>query len=200
MERYLADVRTSLRIFRRSPTLALSAVVALAMGIGLTTTMFSIVRGGTRPLPFERPEQLVALTRTEPMRGYDVDPGRFDYLAWARAQRTFDGMAAFEEQSVNLGDDTKRPERRPAAFVTPGTFGLLRVSPMLGRLPDTSDVRPDAAAVVLLGYDLWRERFASDSAVVGRDIRIDGTLRRVVGVMPPRFGFPVRSALWLPLA
>ena len=81
MERYLTDLRISLRIFRRSPTLALSAVVALAIGIGLTTTMFSIVRGGTRPLPFEHPEQLVALTRTSPMRGNDVDPGRFDYVA-----------------------------------------------------------------------------------------------------------------------
>jgi len=74
MERYWHDVRTSLRIFRRSPALALSAVLALAMGIGFTTTMFSIVRGGTRSLPVDRPEQIVALTRTSIRGGSNLDP------------------------------------------------------------------------------------------------------------------------------
>ena len=75
MERYWPDVRTSRLIFRRSPALALSAVLALAMGVGFTTTMFSIVRGGTRSLPFEHPDQIVALMRTSIRGGVDLDPG-----------------------------------------------------------------------------------------------------------------------------
>ena len=80
MERYFSDARASWRIFRRSPALAASAVLALAMGIGFTATMFSIVRGGTRALPFPHPEQIVALTRTVVPRGNDLDPARLRRL------------------------------------------------------------------------------------------------------------------------
>ena len=199
MERYWPDVRTSLRIFRRSPALAFSAVLALAMGAGFTTTMFSIVRGATRSLPFDHPDQIVALTRTSMRGGFDLDPGRFDFVAWSRAQRSFSGLGAFEEQNMNLGGDDQRPERRTGAFVTPSTFPLLGVQPLRGRVLLAADARPDAASVVVLGYDLWQARFGGDPNIVGRLVRIDGQPRTVVGVMPPRFGFPVRSSMWLPL-
>ena len=199
MERYLSDARTSLRIFRRSPGLALSAVAALAMGIGFVTTMFSIVRGGTRTLPFADPEQLVVLTRTVPRFGYDLDPGLFDFLTWSRQQKSFTALAAFQELSVNLSGDRQRPERRSAARVTPGTFDLLRVRAAQGRPLLEDDAQPGAPAVVILGHDLWRARFDGDSGILGHIIRLDGVPHTVVGVMPPRFGFPVRSSLWLPL-
>jgi putative ABC transport system permease protein len=198
MERYWSDARMSLRIFRRSPALALSAVIALAMGIGFTTTMFSIVRGGTRPLPVENPDQIVALTRTS-SRGNDVDPSSFDYLAWSRVQRSYTGLGAFEERSMNLGGDDARPERRNGAFVTASTFSLLGVQPLRGRALVADDSRPGAPPVVVLGHDLWQARFAGDPNIIGRVVRIDGTPRAVVGIMPPRFGFPVRSSMWLPL-
>ncbi|HEX6052498.1 MAG TPA: ADOP family duplicated permease [Gemmatimonadaceae bacterium] len=198
VEQLWCDARMSLRIFRRSPALALSAVIALAMGIGFTTTMFSIVRGGTRPLPVENPDQIVALTRTS-VRGYDVNPSPFDYRLWSRVQRSYTGLGAFEEQSMNLGGDDTRPERRTGAFVTPSTFSLLGIQPLLGRVIVADDSRPDAPPVVVLGHDLWQARFAGDSTIIGREVRIDGTPRTVVGIMPPRFGFPVRSAMWLPL-
>src|SRR5262245_9792837 len=198
MERYWADVRVSLRIFRRSPALAVSAILALAMGIGFTTTMFSIVRGGTRSLPFENPDQIVALTRTA-MRGNTLDPSPFDYVAWSRAQRSYTGLGAFEEQNMNLGGDDKRPERRTGAFVTASTFSLLGVRPLRGRALLADDARSVARPVVVLGYDLWQARFAGDPSIIGRVVRIDGQPRTVVGVMPPGFGFPVRSSMWLPL-
>jgi predicted permease len=199
MERYWSDVRVSIRIFRRSPALALSAIIALAMGIGFTTTMFSIVRGATRPLPFHNPDQIVALTRAGP-GGDVVDPTPFDYLAWSRAQRSYSALGAFEEQNMNLGGDDSHPERRTGSFVTPSTFSLLGVQPYRGRVLVPDDARPDAPPVVVLGYDLWQARFAGDANTIGRVVRIDGVARTVVGVMPPRFGFPVRSSMWLPLA
>jgi hypothetical protein len=149
MERYWPDIRASLRIFRRSPALALSAVLALAMGVGFTTTMFSIVRGATRSLPFDHPDQIVALTRTSIRGGFDLDPGRFDFVAWSRAQRSFSGLGAFEEQNMNLGGDDQRPERRTGAFVTPSTFSLLGVQPLRGRsLPNGSPELPGVLSVV----------------------------------------------------
>ena len=198
MEQLWSDARMSLRIFRRSPVLALSAVIALALGLGFTTTMYSIVRGGTRPLPVENPDRIVALTRTS-SHGNDVDPGAFDYLAWSRVQRSYTGLGAFEERSMNIGGDDARPERRTGALVTASTFSLLGVQPLRGRalLPD--DSRPDAPPVAVLGHDLWQARFAGDPTIIGRTVRIDGTPRTVVGIMPPRFGFPVRSSMWLPL-
>jgi predicted permease len=197
VEQLWSDARMSLRIFRRSPALALSAVIALAMGIGFTTTMFSIVRGGTRSLPFVNPDQIVALTRTA--RGNDVDPTAFDYLAWSRVQRSYTGLGAFEEQNMNLGGDDTRPERRTGAFVTASTFSLLGVQPLRGRVLVAEDSRPGAPPVAVLGHDLWQARFAGDPNIIGHVVRIDGAPRTVVGVMPPRFGFPVRSSVWLPL-
>jgi len=200
MERYLSDLRVSLRILRHSPGLALSAVIALAMGIGFTTTMFSIVHGGTRSLPFSNPEDLVAIAKTAPLRGpFDIQPTEFDYVEWSEQQRAFVGLAAFETNSMNLAGDARHPERRSGALVTPNTFGLLGERPMLGRTLLPSDAEPGAADVVVLGYDLWRARFDADSGIVGGVVRIDGVPCTVVGVMPPRFGFPVNSNLWLPL-
>ena len=200
MDRYLSDVRASLRIFRRSPGLSVSAIAALAMGIGFTTTMFSIVYGGTRELPFAQPEELVVVTRIAPRLGpSDLDASVFDYLEWSRQQRQFEGLAAFETWSVNLGDAAQRPERRSAAVVTPNTFPLIGERPLLGRtlLPD--DALPGAPAVLVLSHDLWRARYQGDSGIVGRVVRVDGQPRTVVGVMPPRFGFPISSDLWVPL-
>jgi predicted permease len=201
MERYLSDARTSLRILRRSPGLSLSAVAALAMGIGFTTIMFSIVRGGTRDLPFADAHELVALKKTAPLRGgVDVDPTPFDFLEWSRQQQRFEGLGAFQMSSMNLAGDARRPDRRPGVRVTPNTFALLGQTPVLGRVLAPDDAAPGAPAVVLLSHDVWQSRFEGDSGVLGRVVRVDGQPHTVIGVMPPRFGFPVRSALWLPLA
>ncbi|HXV87422.1 MAG TPA: ABC transporter permease, partial [Gemmatimonadales bacterium] len=159
MEPFLSHLRSSYRIFRRSPALALSAVAALAMGIGFTTTMFSIVRGGTRALPFDHPEQLVVVTRTVPRLGYDLEPAPFDYLAWSRQQRSFSGLGAFEQWSMNLAGDDRRPERRSAARVTPNSFALLGAEALRGRVFSEDDARPGAPAVVLLAHELWQARF-----------------------------------------
>ncbi len=200
MHRYLFDVRSSWRTLRRSPGLALSAVAALAMGIGFTTIIFSIVHGATRDLPFAEPEQLVALSRTAPRTGaLDLGASPFDLVAWQDQQRSFEGLAAFVSQSVNFGGDERRPERYAATFVTPNTFRLLGEGPALGRDFVAADAAPGAPPVAILSHDVWRNRFGADTAALGRVVRVDGSPRTVVGVMAPGFGFPLRAALWLPL-
>ena len=200
MDRYLVDLKSSLRLLARSPGLALSAVAALAMGIGFPTAMFSIIHGGTRDLPFDQPHELMVLTKTVPRRGLmDLWATPFDYAEWSRQLRRFEGLAAFDAYGVNLGSDARRPERREAASVTPNAFALLGERAILGRAFLPADAAPGAVPVVVLGHDLWRARFDADAGILGRTVRVDGRPHTVVGVMRAGFGFPVSSDLWLPL-
>lgn len=201
MGQYLHDLRLSLRMLRRSPGLSIMAIAALAMGIGFTTTMYSIVHGALRDLPFDRPEQLVAVTLTSPRLGRTaIDPRPFDYSELRGSAQSLSGLAGYTTQGVNLSGDDSRPERRTAARLTPNAFAVLRQGPLLGRLFTDDDAAPGRSATVVLSHDLWRARFQADSGILGRDVRVDGQPTTVIGVMPPWFGFPLNADLWLPLA
>jgi len=194
------DLRASLRVLRRSPGLAAIAVAALAMGIGFTTTMFSIARGGTRPLPFRDPEQLLALTRTHPRLGLpDLGALPFDYRQWTAQQTSFAGLAAFTTLPFNLSGQGERPERIPGSAVTPNAFPLLGEQPVLGRGFREDDAAPGAPPVIVIGYDLWQRRFSGSRAILDGTLRINGEPHTVVGVMPAGFGFPVNASAWIPL-
>jgi predicted permease len=201
MDRFALDVRATLRSLRRSPGTTIIAVAALAMGIGFTTTMFSIVRGATRSLPFDEPEELVIVTTTLPRLGVnDAGASAFDYRAWSERQRSFDGLAAFTTTATNLSGDGASAGRHDGALVTAGTFALLGVQAADGRVFDADDERPGAPAVVILGHDLWVRRYEADPEILGRTIRTDGEERVVVGVMREGFAFPIHADLWMPLA
>jgi putative ABC transport system permease protein len=185
-----------MRIWRSSPGVAITAVIALAMGIGFTTTMFSIVHGATRSLPFDDPDELVAIQKI-PARGApgSGDARPFDYRAWRDEVASFESLGAYESLSVNLAGDASEPERVSGAAITASAFDMLGVQPFVGRTLLASDMRPGAAAVVVLSHALWQRRFADDADIVGRTIRLTGTPHVVVGVMPPRFAFPINAAL-----
>jgi hypothetical protein len=180
-----------MKIWRHSPYVAVIAVLALAMGIGFTTTMFSIVHGATRPLPFHDAHEIVAIDPT-------VDAAGF--RRWRDAARSYAALAAFETVSMNLADAASDPERINGAAITPNAFALLGVTPMLGRSFGADDAQFGTSPVVVLSHRLWRQRFNSDRAIVGKSIRLTGVPHGVVGVMPERFGFPVNAAFWIPLA
>ena len=203
MESLRHDLRHGARMLRRSPGLALLAATALALGVGSTTTMFSITHGILRDIPVDEPGRLVHVAAVERGRGeYERIPAR-DLVAVRDAQRSFVGVAGFEDVPVHLGEAVRRPghraERVNGALVSGDAFALLRVRPLLGRALGPDDDRAGAPAVVVLGHALWRDRYASDPAIVGRVVRVDGVPSTVVGVMPPGFGFPVREQLWMPL-
>jgi predicted permease len=200
MDRFLLDVRQSLRGLRRSKGLAAGASLALALGIGATTTLFSIVYGATRGLPFDEPDELVVVTRTQPREGLDDVPARaFDYASWSEQQTSFEALAAFNATAVNIADEGMRPERRSGVFISPAAFSLIGVAPARGRALMDGDAAPTAAPVALIGHDLWQGRYGGDPAIVGRVVRVDGAPRTIIGVMPPGFGFPVNQEVWLPL-
>jgi predicted permease len=195
------DLALGVRQLTRRPALTATAVTALALGIGLTTMMFSIVHGILlRGLPFPESERLVhvELSRlSEGVSSLAVSVHELD--AWREAQRSLEGLAAFQRGTFNVSGPEARPERHEGAYVSANTFGQLGVTPALGRdfLPE--DDAPGAAAVVMISHVIWQDRFQFAPDVVGRTLRVNGETSTIIGVMPERFGFPVTEYLWVPL-
>lgn len=196
MATLLRSLSAGWRLLRTSPGVAVPAVIALSMGIGFTATMFAIVRGATRPLPVERPEQIIAIQKVA-ARGSDAARGTdaFDVDTWGAAH-ALAAIGAFQTLSTNLAGDGKQPERASGAQVSANAFEMLGLRPALGRTFTRADAQDSAAPVVVLSDALWRRRFGGDPSIVGRGVRLDGRPHTVIGVMPPGIGFPINSRLW----
>jgi predicted permease len=197
------DVRYALRMLRHAPGFALVAVLTLALGIGATTAIFSVVRGVLmRPLPFAQPERLVRMWQANPSQGVargEVSP--LDFADWKARQRSFEDMGTWwyvEGMSgMNLSGDGE-PQRLPAAHVNDGFFSTLGVAPVLGRALLPGEHQPGHNAVAVISHGLWQRRFGGDRAILGRTLTLDGLPTTVVGVMPPGFSFPSeRVDLWV---
>jgi putative ABC transport system permease protein len=198
MRHFPADLAQSWRLFRREPGLALAALTALAMGIGFTTTMFSIVHGGTRALPVDRPDQIVVLSETGRSGGRDFSVHPFTFRQWQASLASYQGLAAFRSIGLNVSG-AGAPDRLTVASVTPNAFALLRIAVARDPAFTPADAAPGAAPVAILSDTVWRTRFGADPSAVGGSIRLDGRPHTIVGVMPSGFGFPVRARIWTPL-
>lgn len=200
MGAFLADLKHGCRMLVKHPGLAAISIVALALGLGLTTTMWSITWGGIlRGLPFEEADQIVHLERARPshdIESYAVPVS--DFVVWREQQRSFEDLATFSEGTVNVSGPEGRPERFEGGFITAATFKLLRIQPLSGRLFTEEENRPGAVPVAMIGWNLWQNRFGGDAAIVGRTIRANGVTREIVGVMPRGFQFPTNAEIWLP--
>ena len=197
----LHDAVLGARMLRKRPGTSALAVLALALGIGLTTAMFSIVQGTLlRGLPVPDGDRVVSIARWDLERG-----GReslmsvADYLEFRRQQRSFTDIAAVGTASVTLADDTVAAERLDAGRLSVNLLTVLGVAPVAGRGFVEADERVGAPDVVMIREDVWRRRYDSDSAILGSPVRIDGVPTTVVGVLPEAFGFPETQSVWLPL-
>lgn len=200
MTQLLRDVRFGIRMLVKSPGLSLVAVLTLALGIGLTSTMFSIVKGVVlSELPFEEGGRILYLGTHRTDRNIETTTvSLHSFIDWRSRQTSFEDLAAFQQTTFNLsGDD--RPERIRGAHLTAAALPLLRTAPLLGRVFSTGEDTPGAAPVVLLGERIWRTRYRSDPQILGRTIRVDGVPAAVIGVLPEDFKFPVHEEIWLPL-
>jgi putative ABC transport system permease protein len=197
----LADLRFALRALGRAPGFVLAAVLCLGLGLGANTTVYSLVNSLIlRPLPYGESERLLAVVHEHAAQGVvRGDITLAAVLDVAERSRTLDGLAATDTRLVNL-TGVDRPEALAAASVSGNYFDLLRVRPLVGRVLRAEESRPGAAPVVVLGEQLWRERFAGDPSAVGRAIALDGKPYTIVGVVPDAAGMSGdRERLFVPL-
>lgn len=196
-----ADLVAAFRSLRASPTFTLVALLVLALGIGASTAIFSVVDAVVlRGLPFDEHDRLVAVgTRRPPPQEFDParDPAALvtiapqDYIDWDARQQVFEDLAASTISSQTLQEPGAEPEDLRTLRATADLFTVLRVQPVLGRSFGAENEVDGRHRVVVLSDGLWRRRFAADPAIIGRTIPIDGQPYEVLGVMPPDFTYPV---------
>ncbi|HKE28337.1 MAG TPA: ABC transporter permease [Bryobacteraceae bacterium] len=200
LEDWLRDFRYAIRGQIRRPAFAATVVFTLALGMGATSTIFSLIDTVLlRPLPYPKAARLVAVQEMKPgeneMRT-PVSPGRL--TDWQRLNRTFVALAG--SYGDMLTDDSGAvPERLDTAFVSPGFFTVLDTTPALGRTFTAEEERAGGATAVVISDGFWKRRFASDRGVLGRSLRLMETNYIIVGVMPPSFQCPTPATeLWVP--
>lgn len=200
MNTLFRELRYAFRLLRKDPGSSLVAVLAMALGIGLTATMYSVLGGVfLRGLPFEESEDLIHLEVALPSKDIDsaeVDP--HDFLEWREQQESFEGLVGFRMGTVNLSDGGLA-ERFDGAWISADFLRLLRVSPIQGRGFEAADEILGAPPVTLLAYHVWQKRYGGDPAVIGREVRVNSEPATIIGVLPQGFRFPLLQEVWLPL-
>lgn len=207
MEKLWRDLRYGLRTLRRAPGFSLVAIAVMALGIGATTSLFTIVRSVLlRPLPFHDPDKLVMVYdhftqfKGEAYNYNTVAPG--DYNDWRRQTHGFQDMAVWRWWAGNLtGNNAETPEMVLGAGFSWNMLSLLGVQPVLGRSFTPEEDQVDANNVVLLSWGLFQRRFAGDRSIVGKTVRLDSNTYTVLGVLPQWFAYPdAQVQLWIPYA
>ncbi len=198
----LSDLKFAVRSLTRSPTMTITAVAALALGIGANTALFSVVNAVLlRPMSYPHAERIVELMRSwqgSNFKAPAVTPTKYDF--WRRENHSFEAVAAFNFSAagVNLLS-ANEPERLTSLPVTADFFRVLGIEPWIGRSFKESDVQPGAGHFAILSYQLWQRLFHGYRAVLGRPLSLDSAAYTILGVMPKGFEFPQRADLWTPL-
>jgi putative ABC transport system permease protein len=199
MDTLLQDVRYAFRTLSRSRMFALIAVTCLAVGIGVNTTIFSVVNAILlRPFAFSDPEQLVVLEEVNTRNNGRAGVAWPNLVDWRTQSKAFTDIGAVQGRSLTLAN-VDEPERLEGSAVSWNLFPMLGVSPVLGRQIRAEEDKPGAEGVVLLSDGLWQRRFGRDPSIVGKTLMLNEQAYTVIGVMGPAFKFPENSELWIPL-
>ena len=197
------DLKYGLRMLAKNSGFTAVAVLTLALGIGATTAIFTVVNAVLlRPLPYPHPEQLVYVQ--EILGEYGLSPfmSNREFAAWRNQSRTLSQIAAYMNFTANLTGGGE-PERISYGMATTTFFSILGVHPVVGRLFLTEEDRPGGPPVVILSEALWKHRYGADPSVIGKGIILDGKVYSVVGVLPDSFVIPdqwnIKYTLWVPL-
>lgn len=202
METLLQDLRYAVRMLRTKPSFTIIVVLALAIGIGANTAIFSVVNAILlRPLPYKNADRISMIWMDNPKLGVAQDWHSYpNYVDYKEQNQVYEDMAAFNDRSFNLtgaGD----PVRVVGVWTTASLFSVLGVEPALGNIFSQAEEEPGKDLVVVLSNGLWKRRFGGDPGIVGQSISLNGVNRTVLGVMPASFTFPEKETeLWIPLA
>ena len=192
------DLRFAARLLLKERWFAAAAIVAIALGIGASTIGFSIINAAfIRGFNFERAEELHSLS-WRPTRGRRLPASVLDFEDWRSQSRSFSAIAAASSGAMNISGDHAAPEQTQGSRITANLFDVLGQRPLLGRTFVAGEDRRGAIPVVIIGYDIWTNRFASDPGVIGGILKINGSAATIVGVMPDGMKFPDDSELWVP--
>lgn len=205
----MQNVRYALRVLAKQPLFTAIVILTFALGIGANTAVFSVLDAVLlRPLPFHEPQNLVAIgefdTREKADPGTEIESISYlDYVDFRDQTRVFEQVAVYTNQSVSTLTDGNEATHVQGESVSANLFNLLGVQPILGRtfLPNEDD---PGNHVVILSNDLWHRRFGGDRSIIGKSVTLDGKAFQVIGVMPPRFGYPLRFSsppeLWVSMS
>ena len=190
---FFQDIKFGLRMLGKSPGFTLIAILTLALGIGVNSTVFTLVNAVLiKGLPFPDPDEIVSM-RTE--RGVSY----LDFLDFQQQFRALQGVAVFSGLSADLSDQENAAERINGASISSNMFSVLKQRPLLGRDFTAADDKPGAEPVALISHFLWQSRYGGKSEVLGSGIRVNLQTYTVVGVMPEGEQFPDATRIWLPL-
>jgi predicted permease len=194
------DVKLGVRMLVKHPGLTLVGGLGLAVGVAISAAFFSSMAALVYPwLPLDEGDRIVALENRDLAVNDEERRSLHDFVAWRGELRRVRELGAFRFVDRNLVAGDGAPEPVEVAEMTAAGFRVARVPPLLGRWLVEEDERPGAAPVVVIGHDVWRNRFGGDPAVVGRDVRLGGVAHTVVGVMPEKFAFPMSQSWWTAL-
>jgi putative ABC transport system permease protein len=202
MDALLQDLRYGCRALVANPGFAIITVLTLALGIGANTAIFSMIDAVlVRPLPYDKPEQLVVVWEDASFAGFPRNtPAPANYADWKAQNQVFAGMAAMQSRTFSL-TGSGEPEKVSASAVTADLFPLLGVAPALGRAFSPEEDAPGAGKVAVISYGLWQRRYGADRGVLGTDVLLNDEKYTVVGVAPPGFQFLESDVdVWVPMA
>jgi predicted permease len=194
------DVRLSARLLMRNPGLTLVAGFGIAVAIGITTGFFGTSNFGLMPrLPLDDWKRIVALENWSVTLNNEARQSTQDFLLWREQMKSVVEISAFRNIPAWIESGPASTEDIRLAGMTASGFHVARIQPMLGRVLMPDDETPGAPLVLVIGYDTWRTRYAADSAIIGRQARINDRLFTIIGVMPPKYGFPLNHQYWTTL-
>ena len=197
------DIREAFRFLTANPGFAVIVILTLGLGIGVNSTIFSVVYGVLlRPLAYAEPDRLAGLWESNSVQGLDrSEVSAATYIDWRSRTRAFERIGIFRHRGFTLTSDGQA-ERVPSVEASPALFQLLGVAPIAGRIFTDEDERPGHERQVLLSYAAWMRRFGGDPAAIGRVLQLDDATYTIVGVMPRDFRLPATDAeveMWSPL-
>jgi predicted permease len=197
---WFEDVRFGLRAMGKNPGFTATAVVALALGIGVNATVFAIVDGVVyKTMPFVD-DNILYLSSKRPSRGIPRTGVSWpDFRDWRAQSKSFGAMGAFDFNVDNISDTSGLPTRYNVSAISANSFGIIGQKPVMGRDFTTEDEKPGTAPIVILGNSVWENRYGKDPAILGKLVRINDVPTTVVGVMQSGLRFPIDSDMWIPL-
>jgi predicted permease len=200
LDRFSLDIKLAARLLVRYPMLTIVATVSMAFGIAIGVGSFEIRTQVVAPsIPLDEGSRIVGLRTWDPSRVRRVPPTAEDFATWREALTRVNELSAATIFQRNLITNDGRSEAVSVAAMTASAFRVARVQPFLGRTLIDADERPGAPAVIVIGHQIWRDRFASRPDVLGRTVRLGNETTTVVGVMPDGFVFPAAHDVWIPL-